>query len=194
MNGLMDELGEGTHRTGSELIETLGQSHIFGSVTKNIDVVELQRAHLVVEPLDSTLHRLDEREVHVWSGDRQDEAWKPRATADVSDGALTKQGSHKSAVEYVPGPQSGEFQGADEPVLLAVGGKRVRELSREFDAFADQIDGNRRLDLGVLRNTHSTDQAQAYGGVVVQPRLMTVCRSRPSPSEADTSPRSATMS
>jgi hypothetical protein len=30
--------------------------------------------------------------------------------------------------------------------------------------------------------------------VVDQPRLMTVWRSRPSPSEADTNPRSATMS
>jgi hypothetical protein len=53
-----------------------------------------------------------------------------------------------------------------------MGRQRVGELSRKLDAVAEKIGSNSWLDFGVLRNAHRG--ARVCGGVVDQPRLMTV--------------------
>ena len=126
------------------------ESYSFDSSARartTVTLVKLELVDLTLEPRDPALHRLDERERHIGSNDRQHESGKPGARSDIADAAGPQQGCDERAVQDVACPEAGEFERADQAEFLTVARERGRECASGFEVLAEEFGGCSRLGL-----------------------------------------------
>src|SRR5690606_12079936 len=104
-----------------------------------------EELHLLREPSDATLHRLNEDELHIGTRDCEHEAGEAGATADITDATRPKQGSHQGRVDDMARPQPGELERTDEAEFLATDGEVFGERPRDVDPRAEQCGCSSRL-------------------------------------------------
>ena len=102
------------------------------------DVVEPKARRLGDQPVDPALHGLDQDELDVRAGDREDQTGKARAAADVADEPGAKQGSDQHAVQDVPASTAGGVRAG--PMRPSSSPRRARSrgvLTGQVDARAE---------------------------------------------------------
>lgn len=148
--GQRKELAEGADGTSRHLVERIIDPRVLGARPEDRHIVETQLRDLLIQPGDSTLHRLDQDERHVRPGNGEHQPRQSGPASDIPNSPRPKQGSDDRAVQDVTRPQAGEFQGSDETAFLTLLREVVRELAGEVDAVAEE-DGRRLgfvLDVG----------------------------------------------
>jgi hypothetical protein len=146
-SGERQQLAERADRASCHLIELLRESDFFRSRPHDLDVPQPELPHLIVQPGDATLHRLDEDEVDIRSCDRQDQSGKPGARADIADSSGTKQRRDDGAVQDVSRPQPRELQRPDEPEGFTVRRQIHSERATDLDLLTEQLGSLGRLRL-----------------------------------------------
>ena len=159
------------------------------------------RVGLRPQPVDPALHRLDQHEVDVGPRDREHQAGQPGPAADVArrrPGAAAARAARSSGCAATTAAAARAGRSARAP-RRARRGRRVNE--RASSMRSPNRCGRRPRGSGL--DQHRRHGCIAHDSAAVmfhvkhraaQPRVMTVWRSRPSPSDSEVKPRSATRS
>ena len=108
------------------------------------------------QPLDASLHRLDQDEAHVRLDDRERDAGEAGAAADVRHRSEPDQRSDQSRVHHVPRPQPRVLQRPEQSELLAPRGEVGGVAAGELDPVAEDDRGRFGLRLDVTNVSRET--------------------------------------
>ena len=92
----------------------------------------------------------------------------------------------------MPGPEASRLERTDQAEFLTAGAELRSERSRRVDGVAEQLRRDGRLGFDIRHRLHPAEMFHVKHPP--QPRVITVWRSRPSPSDSEWKPRSPTRS
>lgn len=138
-SGQRDQLPERADCSSGDLIQTVGQTDIFRTVTQHGGVRESQLRDLLVEPRDPSLHRLDQNELNIRASDREYQTRESGAATDITDNSGPQKWSDDGAVQDVSRPDTRQLERADQSTLFALVDEICRERASDIKSLAEQI-------------------------------------------------------